>query len=273
MSEETEVIESFDTGSMVLYEQEKALIDVQIATAKAYPRNMRRATEGAITIATMDKETAASCNYALPRAGKNITGPSVHLANIILQQWGNIRVDSRVIGNDGKHVTSESICHDLETNVAVRVQVKRKITDRAGKTFNEDMITVTGNAANAIAKRNAVFSVVPKSVVNKVYQAAIGLLTGDISDATKLIARRVQVVDGLKQAFNVTEAEILKSIGKSSLDHIGAEEIVTLIGFGQAIKDGDATAETVFRPEKSGSKKDGAYEGLFPEEAKKEKGK
>lgn len=263
MSEETEVIETFDTGSMVLYEQEKALIDVQVATARAFPRNIRRATENSISVATMDKETAASCNYALPRAGKNITGPSVHLANIILQQWGNLRVDSRVIGNDGKHVTSESICHDLETNVAVRVQVKRKITNAQGKTFNEDMITVTGNAANAIAKRNAVFSVVPKSVVNKVYQAAIGLLTGDISDATKLIARRVQVVDGLKQAFSVTEAEILKSIGKSSLDHIGAEEIVTLIGFGQAIKDGDTTADSVFRPEKVGSKKDAAYDNLM----------
>ena len=255
-----------------MYEQEKALIDVQIATAKAYPRNMRRATDGAIAIATMDKETAASCGYALPRAGKNITGPSVHLANIILQQWGNIRVDSRVIGNDGKHVTSESICHDLETNVAVRVQVKRKITDKSGKTFNEDMITVTGNAANAIAKRNAVFSVVPKSVVNKVYQSAIGLLTGDISDDTKLAAGRVKVIEGLKQAFNVTEAEVLKSIGKSSVDHIGAEDLVTLIGFGQAIKDGDTTAESVFRPEKVGSKKNEAYDGLFPDE-KKEKGK
>ena len=273
MSEETEVIETFDTGSMVLYEQEKALIDVQVATAKAYPRNMRRATENAIVVATMDVETAASCNYALPRAGKNITGPSVHLANIILQQWGNLRVDSRVIGNDGKHVTSESICHDLETNIAVRVQVKRKITNAQGKTFNEDMITVTGNAANSIAKRNAVFSVIPKSVVNKVYKAAIGLLTGDISDATKLLAKRTQIVNGLKDMYGVTEAEILKSIGKAALDHIGAEEIVTLIGFGQAIKDGDVTAETVFRPEKSGSKKDGAYEGLFPEEGKKEKGK
>ncbi len=232
---------------MVSYEQEKAQIDVQIATAKAYPRNIRRATENAIAIATMDMETAASCNYALPRGGKNITGPSVHLANILLQQWGNLRVDSKVVDIDNKHVTSEAVCLDLETNVAVRVQIKRRITDSKGKLYNDDMITVTGNAGNSIAKRNAVFSVIPKSVVNKAYKAAQQMITGDISDETKLIARRVQVIKGLKDAFGVSEAEILKSIGKASIDHIGADEIVTLIGFGQAIKDGDTTVDYVFK--------------------------
>jgi hypothetical protein len=262
VSEETETIESFE-GTMVVYEQEKALIDSQVATAKHYPRNVRRATENAIAIVTMDKETAATCTYSVPRGGKAITGPSVHLANILAQTWGHLRVDSKVVDIDSKHVTSEGMCYDLENNYAVKTTVKRKITNAQGKTFNDDMITVTGNAGNAIAKRNAIFSVIPKSVINRVYKAAQDMITGDISDATKLITRRKQVVDGLKDAFGVTEVEILKSIGKSSIDHIGAEELVVLIGYGQAIKDGDTTSESVFRPEKAGSKKDDQYKDII----------
>jgi hypothetical protein len=41
--------------------------------------------------------------------------------------------------------------------------VRRRIFDSRGRLFNDDMITVTGNAACAIAKRNAILSGVPKS--------------------------------------------------------------------------------------------------------------
>lgn len=269
MTDEIEII-PIDSG-VAIFNQEKAMIDIQISTAKAFPRNIRNATENIVAIATMDKPTAESCNYALPRGGKHISGPSVHLARIIAQQWGNIRVDSRVVAVDATHVTAEAVCFDLETNVAVKTQVKRSIVGKQGR-YNDDMITVTGNAACAIALRNAVYSVVPKSVIDKAYKAAMSVITGDISDETKLIARRKQVMDALKDGYKVTEEEILKSIGKSSVTHIGAEEIVTLIGFGQSIKDGDATVDSVFRPSKG--KGDESYGDLFdaagkPAEAKK----
>ena len=56
----------------VVYQQDKATIDVQISTAKAYPRNIRRATENAIAIVSIDKDTAATCTYSVPRGGKSI---------------------------------------------------------------------------------------------------------------------------------------------------------------------------------------------------------
>lgn len=252
----------------VIYAQDKAQIDVQISTAKAYPRNVTKATQNAIAMATLDKETAETCNYAVPRGGKQIVGPSVHLARILIQQWGNLKAGARVVDIDQTHVTSEAICYDLETNIAITVQVKRSIIGKTGR-FSEDMITVTGNAANAIALRNAVFNVIPKGVVDKAYKAAKDMITGDISDANKLIAKRKAVVDKLKDTYSVTEEEILRSIGKASIDHIGPDEIVALIGFGQAIKDGDTTIDQVFRPEKKGSKKDEAYSGVFDSEKEK----
>jgi hypothetical protein len=225
----------------------QAEVDTQVSTAKAYPRSIKRSVEEAITVITMDAETAHSCSYSLPRDGKLITGPSVHMAKILAQAWGNIRAGSRVVSTDDNHVVSEGVCWDMEKNVAMQSNVRRKITGKSGKKYSDDMITVTGQAANSIALRNAIFSVIPKGVVNKVYKAAIEKITGDVSDENKLIARRKAVVDRMIESYKVTEAEILASVGRASLDHIGAEEIAVLIGVGQAIKDGATTIDEAFK--------------------------
>jgi len=241
--------------SNIVYNQDRANIDSQVSTAKAYPRDMKKAVTNAIFIATMDNETASSCTYSVPRGGKPITGPSVHLARILVQCWGNVRIDAKVVDITDKHVISESTCWDIENNVAVKIQVRRSIMTKNGR-MNDDMITVTGNAGNAIAYRNAVYNVIPKSVIEKVYKSATGLLTGDISDETKLIKKRNQVVEGLKKAYGVSEEEILKAVGKSQIEYIGPDEIVVLIGIGTAIKEGDTTIDQAFRPDTFSAKVD-----------------
>lgn len=234
----------------VVYQQDKAAIDVQISTAKAFPRNIRRATENAIAIVTLDKETAKTCTYSVPRAGKNITGPSVHLAKILAQVWGNLRIEAKVVGIEATQITSEAVCFDLENNLAIKTQVKRSISGKSGR-FSDDMITVTGNAANSIALRNAILAVIPRGVVDKVYNSAKHTITGDVSDKVKLIARRKEVMDGLRDSFGVKEPEILAAIGKASIDFIDGDDLITLIGIGTAIKDGDTTVEQAFRGEKT----------------------
>lgn len=243
MSEEIAIaqVETVD-----LYNDEKAAIDVQIATAKRFPREIRRATDNSIAVATMDKQTAETCNYSLPRGGVNVAGPSVHLARIIAQEWGNLRVESKVISITNNQVVSQAVCFDLEKNYAVKVEVRKKITNKEGKRFNDDMITVTGNAANAIAYRNAVFAVIPKSVTDKVYNAAKNMITGDLSSEEKLIKKRKAIIDGFKENYNVTEAQILEVLGLNSINQIKQDEIVNLIGLAQAIKDGDTTVAETF---------------------------
>lgn len=247
---ETESVEIMDVS--IVEAQDRAMIDMQIATAKKYPRNVRRAVENSIAIITMDIETAKTCHYSLPRGGKPLTGPSIHLAKILAQNWGNLRMEAKVIGTDNKHVTSQAVCFDLESNVAIKVEVKRSIMGKQGR-YSDDMITVTGNAANSIALRNAILSVIPKGAVDKCSTAAKGLITGDISDETKLIKKRKQVVDGLRDTYSVTEKEILSAIGKQAISHITSDDLIVLIGIGQAIKDGDTTIEEAFRKQKGGS--------------------
>ena len=174
-----------------IYQQDKAVVDVQISTAKAYPRSIKKALENSTIIVTMDEETASSCTYSLPRGGKSVTGPTVHLAKILAQNWGNLRIEAKVVSIENKHITSQAIAFDLENNLAIKVEVKRSIMTKNGR-MNDDMITVTGNAANAIALRNAVLSVIPKAIVDKVYNEAKKKITGDVSDKTKLMAKRKQ---------------------------------------------------------------------------------
>lgn len=222
-----------------------AQYESQVDIAKRYPRDLTRAIQNSIAIVTMDKETATTCNYTLPRGGKSLSGESVHLARIIVQQYGNIRVESRVTGSDATQVHAEAVCFDLETNIAVKSTTSKSIVGKYGR-YKEDMIVTTGKAAAAIAYRNAVFSVIPKAVVSKIYKAAIQVITGDISNETKLIKARTTALAYFKDEYTVKESEILAALGLNSVNQIKGDQIVILRGMIQSLTDGEFTVDEMF---------------------------
>ena len=225
----------------------RAEIDIQVATAKQYPRDINNTLNKIASYATMDKETAEDCFYVLRRKGSNgqdsvIEGLSVRMAEIIAGCWGNIRVQTRIVGNDGKMITAQAICHDLETNFAVSKEVKRRITDRNGRTFSEDMQVVTGNAAASIAFRNAVLAVIPKAVtkkvINEVKQVALG-------QAIDLETARTNCLQNFAKA-GVTEDMLLQYLGINSVAEIDKEAIFELRATWNAIKEGTTTVQESF---------------------------
>lgn len=235
---------------------EKANVDVQVATAKQFPRNVTRAIQNSIVMATIDPETAQMMRYALPRGGKPITGPSVHLAKLIVSNWGNIRAEAKVVQITDSQVVSRGTCWDLENNVATAIEVRRNIKGKGGQRFSDDMITVVGNAANSIAFRNAVFSVIPKAVTDKVYRAAQECITGDLSDEAKLLQKRTNCLKFFNDEYGITEEEVIKLCGKQTVNQIKAEEIALMLGIYQSLKDGDTTVEEVMEPIRKEKKKD-----------------
>ena len=250
---------------------ERANIDIQVSTAKQYPRSISRCANNAVALVTMDKDTAQSCGYALPRGGKPITGPSVHLAKIIAQQYGNLRAEAKVVEITDKQVVSRGTAWDLENNYAVSFEVRRSIIGRNGNRFSDDMITVTGNAANSIAYRNAIFGIVPKSITDKAYKAAQHLITGDLSDEEKLIKRRDGAIKHFIDTYGITEEEVIKLCGKHTVNQIQADEIALLLGFAQSLKDGDTTVEELMAPFRKGkAKTKGASSKSFDEDAVEE---
>ena len=235
---------------------EKANVDVQVSTAKQFPRNVTRAIQNSIVMATIDPETAQMMRYALPRGGKPITGPSVHLAKLIVSNWGNIRAEAKVVQITDSQVVSRGTCWDLENNVATAIEVRRNIRGKGGQRFSDDMITVVGNAANSIAFRNAVFSVIPKAVTDKVYRAAQECITGDLSDEAKLLQKRTNCLKFFNDEYGITEEEVIKLCGKQTVNQIKADEIALMLGIYQSLKDGDTTVEEVMEPIRKEKKKD-----------------
>lgn len=222
-----------------------SLIDTQVATAKQYPRDLQAVTNDATVMATLDPETAQMCKYAVPRGGDLITGPSVHLAKIIASNWGNMRIESRVTDTTDTHIVSEAVCFDLEKNVAVKVQVMRKITNKYGKKFNDDLITVTGNAANSIALRNAVFSVIPKAITDKIYRACETVIKQGSGNKT-LSQRITGAINYFKTTHNISQAQIFDLFSVSKKSEMTDEHLSSLLAINQAIVDGDTTPQQAF---------------------------
>jgi hypothetical protein len=222
-------------------------VDVQVATARRYPRSIatfiRRATE----MATLTPEIAASCVYALPRGGKTIEGPSARLAEIVASAWGNLRIQAGATDNDERYITARGEAWDVESNVAIGFEVRRRITNRKGDTYDDDMITVTGNAAASIALRNAVFKAVPSSFWKPIYQKCRHVIAGD---AKTFAARR----DDMLKAFmvaGVTPERLCAGIGLKGVADITLDHMATLVGVLNAIKEGETTIEEAF-PEGGG---------------------
>lgn len=222
----------------------RAEVDAQIATAKAYPRNLSQVLNNIETLATMDEETAAACFYMLRRQGKLIEGPSVRMAEIIASSWGNIRVQARIIANDGKMITAQGVCHDLESNYAVSAEVKRRITDKSGKTYSEDMQVVTGNAACSIAMRNALFKVVPSALIKKVITKAKKVSLGE---ATSLEESRMKMLEYF-QKIGVDQQHLFDYLSVSKIEEINTDMVVELRGLATAIKEGQTSVQETFFP-------------------------
>ncbi len=220
-----------------------AELDRQIQTAKAFPRDLPRVIDNATKLATMDQETATECFFALKRDGKVINGPSIRLAEIMVYCWTNVRAASRITDDGGKFVTAEGLFFDLENNNAVRKESRRRITTKDGAQFGDDMIAVTANAAASIALRNAVFAGIPKAVWGPVYDAAMAAsISGDI----KTVEQRREKAISAFASIGVNLETILKTLEKPTRADITPDDIATLQGFWNAIKQEGVDPESIF---------------------------
>ena len=224
----------------------RAEIDCQIATAKQYPRRMNEAYAEALAMATQDQETAESCMYCLPRKEKGVSKPikgaSVRLSEIAAYAWGNLHAATRTTGNDGRFVTAEAVAWDLEKNIKVTVEKKRSIRGRDGKVYSTDMQSVTANAAASIALRDAVFKVIPKNFINRLYKEVVKCALGDV----KSLAERRDRVLSYFSKLGVTLEKVLTTFEITKIEEVDMAVLELMIGTANSIKDGSISVENAF---------------------------
>jgi hypothetical protein len=228
----------------------KGEIESQLDAAHKYPRSIARFLKDSVSVATVSVEVAESCLYALPR-GKNkdgtvkvVAGPSVRLAEILASSYGNLHIATRVLAAEAKEIVAQGVVWDLEKNLKVCIETRRKITNKNGFRFNDDMINVTGEAAASIAYRNAVFRVVPRGLVDSIYATVRETAVGN---AKTLGTRRASVVMHL-QKMGVPIDRIFARVQVAGVEDINLEELEILIGLGTAVRTNSQTIDDAFPP-------------------------
>jgi hypothetical protein len=228
---------------------ERAEIDSAISTAKAYPRDIGQVKRDMMEMALLDEETAASMNYALPRAGKIIEGPSVRMAEVAVACYGNIMVSARIVETTGTYVKAQGIGHDLQKNVMSGIEVRRRVHPskkaKDKKAALEDAIQLASAAATKIAYREAAFCVIPKALIKPVAEKAKKVAAGD---EKTFKARRKTAMDKFAE-FGIEPAKIFRFLGRATIDSLTTEDLQTLFGILTAIQDGATTPERAFDDE------------------------
>ena len=218
--------------------------DLQISTAKQYPRSIKEFVRDATELVTMDDAIALESMYSLPRGGKAIEGPSVRFAEILASCWGNCRCAARVIDDGEKFVTAQGVFADLQRNIQISAEIRRRITDRRGKRYNDDMIGVTGNAACSIALRNAILRGIPKAIWRPIYSAARQVAIGD---ATTLNNRRATVLEEF-QKMGAKPEDVFAYLEIKGAEDMNLDHVTQLRHLFVAVRDGSTTLDEAFNP-------------------------
>lgn len=231
----------------------RAEIDIQISTAHAYPRSISRVTGNVTSLVTMSKQSAEECIFSLPRGGKPIVGPSIRLAEILFSQWGNCTGGSRTVEVNRKegYVEAEGVFHDLETNAKTVRRTRRRITDKSGRVFSDDMIIVTANAAGSIAFRNAVLAGVPRAVWGEAYAQAERTIRGDI----KTLPERRDAAMKAMASFGLSAEDVCNILGIGGVKDIDLDQLVVIGGLHNALKEGEVSGEALLASAEGGDNK------------------
>lgn len=238
MSNEIQVVEQSALAVI-----QKAEIDTAIATAKQYPRSLTRFKDNALAFATSDNETAMECIYKRPvGGGKFAEGMSIRMAEIVAATYGNIKVQARIVEQTDRKVICEGIAHDLETNNLQSVQQSEVTVTKQGKPYSESMRNTMAKACLAKARRDAIFAVVPRSLVRHAEKAIKDMLFGN---ATSLDQTRKQMNDWIK-TLPIDEARVWLALGVDGVDDITPKTVETMTGIWTAINNGDTTLDDCF---------------------------
>lgn len=226
---------------------EAAAVDQQIATAKNFPRDVDTFLKRAASMISEDADRAAEMGYSLTRSGKAIVGPSIRLAEVAINAWGNLRVmivEEEIKPGDTR-VTCYGMAHDLETNVAVRIPKVRRIVNRDNQRFNEDMIATTINANVSLAYRDCAFRIIPRTFIDALYDHAMRVAGGDEETLPETRAKLVTAFEKV----GVPKERLLKSLDVEGVNGITLNHVGPLRAIYDRIRRGEITADQAY-PEK-----------------------
>lgn len=276
MNDQTEIVSmgnGEDTGG-ALTAITRAEVDVQIATAKRWPRSLTQFQRDVLSAVTLDAEVAESCIYYRPVGKKKneltgqweesyAEGPSIRMAEIVAASYGNIRAGSRTIEKTDRYVKAQGVCHDLEKNVYAAIETTESTVTKDGVPFSERMRVVVEKATNSKAYRDAIFKVVPRAFIKNAYEQAKKVAAGG---SASIEQRRDKVRQWLG-SIKMPEERVFAALGVKGWSDVGVEHMLIITGLKTAIKDGDISVQDAF-PDNNPAKPKVNEGGFLPKEQK-----
>lgn len=228
-------------------EQSRAVTEAQgkLLLAKRFPRDEALAYSKIMTSCSRPT-LAASGEYAYPRGGQTVSGPSIRLAEELARCWGNIEYGIRELSRQEGNSEMEAYAWDLETNTySSQKFTVRHLRDKNGGaqvlTQERDIYEITANMGGR-RLRARLLAILPPDLVEAAVNQCRKTLAGDNSLP---LADRVRALVDAFSPLGVTEKHLRAYLNKS-LDEILPEEIATLRGVYNSIKNGLAGVADFF---------------------------
>lgn len=242
---QTEAQPTTNTGGVQI-EQTKAAKEVEasLIIAKRFPRDENMAFER-IRRACMRPFLAEQSVYAYPKGKEVVTGPSIRLAEVLAQNWGNIAFGIKEISQENGMSLAKAYAWDLETNV---IQEKE---------FHVPHRRHTKSGSYALTDPREIYELVANNGARRLRACILGVIPGDIAEAAveeckktmtggkEPIADRVRKLVAVFSEFGVSVEHIEKRLGHK-LEVMMEAELVTLRAVYKSLRDGMAKREDFF---------------------------
>lgn len=182
----------------------------QIFMAKQFPRNTFDA-EKRVLDACKRKSLAETATYSYPRGGQNVTGPSIRLAEVLAQTWGNIAFGFKELDQDDNESEVMAYAWDVETNTR-QERIFKVPHFRATRNKGNQHLTdprdiyelIANNASRRV--RACILSIIPGDITESAVNECNKTLAGNNTEPLK--DRLSRAFTMFKDKFDVTQLQI-----------------------------------------------------------------
>lgn len=234
-----------DQAMVLATSRQSQEVQAAMIVARKFPRDEQKAI-ARITTACKRKGLSEASQYEYTRGGTMITGPSIRLAEVLAQCWGNLDFGVVELERRPGESVAMAYCWDLETNVRqTKVFTIRHVRDtRSGQKSLRDERDIYETVANNGARRlrNCILGIIPGDVQDLAIAECDKTLNGQ---NTEPIADRVRKMVAAFGEIGV-RPEMIETKLNHKLDAVTPREIVKLGKLFTSIKDGIATVEEHF---------------------------
>ncbi|EFT93885.1 hypothetical protein [Enterococcus faecalis] len=210
----------------------------QIFMAKQFPRNPFEA-EKRILDSCKRKSLASTAMYSYPRGNTNVQGPSIRLAEILAQNWGNISFGVKELEQRPGESVAMAYAWDVETNTRQEkiFTVPHLRHTKYGSKKLEDPRDIYEMVANNGSRRlrACILGVIPGDIVELAIEECNKTLAGE--NASPLKDRLSRAFTAFKEDFDVTQEMIEEYFGYAS-NNFSEKNFSDLIGIYNSLKDG-----------------------------------